>query len=216
MSKQRFEKLIQELADDLPNPSPTRGWTGKFWTSWVSCFALIGLATWYTTYRWPYRAFLPSDLNQPMFWVESAFWIMASIASAVCAYQSSFPVWPKNQAKAFALGLIAALFLYTLTKSGAESFSGEVGLERGGCGIFIFLFGALSAVWMVSIIRKAAPTHLAETGAWAAASTGCLGATFMHMVCPHENIAHLLMWHLTPVVLLVSVGSVTARKVLSW
>jgi hypothetical protein len=216
MSSQKISNLIQNLSKDLSNPSETSGWTGRFWISWVVCFLLVGAATLYTTYRWPYRAYFPADLNQPMFWIESVFWILASISAAICAYQSSFPIWPKNQAKVFTGGLIAALTVYTLSKGGAGSFSSELGLERGGCGIFIFLFGAISAGWMVTVIRKAAPTRLVEAGAWSAASTGCLGATFMHMVCPHENVAHLLLWHFVPIVLLVGIGAGTARKALSW
>jgi hypothetical protein len=216
MSSQKISHLIQNLSQDLSRPSETRGWTGRFWISWILCFVLVGMATWYTTYRWPYRAYLPTDLTQPMFWVESVFWILASIAAAICAYQSSFPIWPKYQTKIFTGGLIAALILYTLTKGGDGSFSSELGLERGGCGIFIFLFGAISAGWMVTVIRKAAPTRLAEAGAWSAASAGCIGATFMHLVCPHENFVHLLLWHFSPVILLVAIGAGTARKVLSW
>jgi hypothetical protein len=216
MSSPKVQQLIQKLAKDLPHRSETRGWTGRFWISWAACFLLTALVTWYTAYRWPQRSYLPSDLADPMFWGEALIWALASVASAMCAYQASFPVWPKSQAKTFAGSLIFALFAYTLAKGGAGSFASEIGADRGDCGIFILLFGSLSAIWMVSVMRKAAPTRLVEAGAWAAASSGCIGGTFMHLVCRQENVAHLLVWHFAPIALLVGAGAIAARKVLSW
>jgi hypothetical protein len=212
--------LIRSLAQDLKNPSESSGWGRKYWVAWSIWLGFYGAATFLCTVLWPELAYFHRDLVNVSFMIQAALWLSAAIAAAAATYQSSFPVWKGVSAKPIALGIIAVLLVITFFgwNSGGSGyeFSTEFNASRGSCGRFMLIMGFFSTAWMMQVIRKAAPARLFETGAWAAATSGAVGAFCMRFVCPYENPAHILVWHLAPILALSMLGAIVGQKALKW
>jgi hypothetical protein len=112
--------------------------------------------------------------------------------------------------------LLVTIFFGWSSAGGGNEFSTEFVASRGSCGRFMLIMGFFSTAWMLHVIRKAAPSQLFETGAWAAATSGAVGAFCMSFVCPYENPAHIFVWHLTPILLLSVLGAIVGQKALKW
>jgi hypothetical protein len=216
----KTENLIQSLTEDLRNPSPTSGWTPRYWLSWLTWLGFYAAATFLCTVIWPDLAYFHPELVNASFVIQFVLWLGAAVASAAATYQSSFPVWKSISAKPIALGIFSILLVlifFGWSPSGAGSeFANEMVANRGSCGRFMLIMGFFSTAWMMQVIRRAAPAKLFETGAWAAATSGAVGALCMRFVCPYENPAHILVWHLTPILALSLLGAIVGKKALRW
>jgi hypothetical protein len=216
--KNKTRNLIHSLAQDVENPSETADWGKKYWIAWAIWLGFYAAATFLCTVMWPELASLRSDLLNGSSLIQIALWLGAAVATAIATYQSSFPVWKGVSAKPVALGIFVVL-LVTICFDWAGlggDFAAEMHADRGSCGRFMLIMGFFSTAWMMIVIRKAAPARLIETGAWAAATSGAVGAFCMSFVCPHENPMHILVWHLVPILALSVVGAIVGQRALKW
>jgi hypothetical protein len=219
----RAQALAKRLASELDQPSPTKNWGVRYWLGAAVWFVLMGVATFLTARTWPDLAYVPHNLIEPRFATEVVLWFVLAAVCAKLTYQSSFPVWAspmhkilKRVAAVLALGLIGSALSRVPADGLASEVTHQLNWSVGACGFFILIFGVCSATWMALTVRKAAPVSLVETGAWSAALAASASVMYMHLVCRHDTMSHIIIWHMVPAVILISLGVVTARKVLAW
>jgi hypothetical protein len=216
----KTENLIENLSLDLKTPSESRDWFVSYWMSWVACAAVMALVTWFASWLLPAHIHLPLDMHRVSFWIETASWFGISFVSGFAAYSSSIPGRAKptytRLAYVFSFLLMVSYLIQSTPEAFAVQVANEAHLLQGPCGVFIALTGLASGAWMLSRVKRAAPVDLAFTATWTATSVGAMAAMFMHLVCSHENPAHLLIWHVFPLVLLILIASAISQRVLRW
>jgi hypothetical protein len=212
MKKEFIDSLAAELK---PRKSPPS--LAVYMFRWSIGIALITILSLWIL---PLRSDLHTKFFEPRFWIESSIWLIAAAISASLVYLSSLPsrLNLRNQWIGWApiVVLVALLLTRLQTDAFALDFSSEMDLYRGRCGIIILLVGVLASTGLFALIRKNAPTRPAFTGAWAAASAGCIGSFMMQFVCQYENAAHLFFWHFLPLLLLGVIGTQFGKKILHW
>ena len=220
IQKKNTSALIRDLAADLDRPSEARNWTLRFWSTFGIGFLLFGLATIWIAESWPTLAYLPTNLADTDFWIETILWVCAAFSCAWVAFQSSYPGNSPKRAMILAGVFLLSVLSWTLMRWSPASLAvetwGEMDLDRGRCGIFTLLSGGFFAAGMFKVLRRAAPTRLGMTGAWSAAAAGSVGSLYMHLICRHENSLHVLIWHILPVWVLAAIGARLGRQRLNW
>jgi hypothetical protein len=215
-----MDKTISDLVSDVKNPAPSANWGRRYWSSWASSFLLMTVLTLWASRRLPSDVHLPENLMSVSFWIEAGLWFVLALLSAFIAYQSSMPTKPTSYllraSYATSFLLAVSLLIRETPSSFASEFSNELHWHRGPCGAFILSTSLVSAIWMFSALRKAAPTRLSFTGAWTLMSVGSLSAMFMHLVCTRETSAHAIIWHIAPMLVLAMAGTAYSRRALRW
>ena len=70
----------------------------------------------------------------------------------------------------------------------------------------VCLIAIVPAGVMLVLARRAAPLRPRRTAGWAALAGLAAGAVGAQVLCPIDVAAHLLIWHLAPVVALSLIG----------
>ncbi len=78
------------------------------------------------------------------------------------------------------------------------------------------LVGAVPAIAMLAMVRQAAPIRLGWTAGLGALAAFGIGAAAAQVLCPIDRPAHLILWHLLPVVGLSGLAALGARRLLGW
>lgn len=215
----RTQELIRQLASDLSRSTVTIRFPFKFWMSFTFLACVTGLSTAYIAQNWPQDAHLPAHISL-VYLIEAALWGFGAIAAAWLSYDAGFPGPGRKNVYRVASVILTVAACCVVWKWSSLSMSEEALMEmdvlRGRCGIFIAGSSAVASACMFFVVRGAAPTRLSWAGLWSAASMSCVGAFFMHLVCPHDNPLHLLVWHFLPIAVLMAVGAVLGSKVLRW
>jgi hypothetical protein len=76
------------------------------------------------------------------------------------------------------------------------------------------LTGLVPVVLIVVLVRRAAPLEFVWTSALSLLAGLALGAIGALFICPIDRAAHLLLWHVTPVVVLTVTGAIAGRALL--
>jgi hypothetical protein len=167
-----------------------------------------------------FREDLLSRLAGPRFLGETLLWLATAAATFSLVYRLSIPgLWRRRDALR---GLVPAALLALLVlvrpepKGAGADWAREMDWYRGFCGPVIFWVGLGQAALMAWVVRKAAPTRLALAGFWIAFGSGAFGSFLMQFVCPKENFAHVVLWHVAPVFVLAAAGAVLGRRLLKW
>jgi hypothetical protein len=214
------QKLIQDLSQKVHEPTESQDWPTQYWASWIGCASIMALLTYVAAALLPDYIHLPTNLRDPRFWVQEGLWLLVALLSARASYVYSFPTERPRESELMLIllmsALCASLFLAIDQISMLRDLGVEAQLDRGPCGGFIALTGALGAGWMFFVIKRAAPIHLSRTATYAALSMATLSSALMHLVCTHENPIHVVIWHLVPVVALGAASAVLGKKLLRW
>ena len=216
----KTKDLIENLSQSLLKPSPTQNWRKQFWVSWCLSFGSMVSLTLLAGYLLPAYLYLPSGAQTVSFWIESFSWLLLSLVSAGIVYQQALaqsihPVLLKLSFTAI-LVLSIVVIVKTTPSALATDMDQELHWIQGPCGLFIFITGLFTVLGLSFIIKKAAPIQLTKTGIWLALSLGALGSLCMHLVCPHENSTHVLLWHVVPLMLLMGLTSKLSEFTLRW
>jgi hypothetical protein len=202
-------KLAREIAPTGAAPSPAAflaGWFGG--AAFLAAFALAVMRL------RPGFALAVTGLE---FWLETSLWLSSGAMSALAVYRLSIPSMRTAPCEQGAILLLSALLLsIAFRASPGGSIAAELDWYRGRCGPIIIGLGAIYSVALFAWLKHAAPTRPTRSGAWAAVSAGLAGSFVLQFVCEHAEPAHLLLWHVTPVILLGTLGAWLGRKALSW
>jgi hypothetical protein len=199
----RITETTQRLVDDL---RPVRRlWSpGARTALWVALEALMLLYLLATRARGDLGALL----TMPGVLLELAAVVTASILLARLAFAAGVPghaVHPGVRVVAFACVALAGVHVLTLP------FRTDLPLSAFAAGAHC---GAQTAVlafvpWLVILValRRAAPFRGALAGALAAGAAFLMAFAFQRLICPVDDMLHLLAWHGLPVVAAVLVSA---------
>ncbi len=223
----RTRKLIDTLAKDATRHSDEsrRGsrslGTGAYGAVWVAGAALIlALSFWLLPLR--------GDFSERIGNLDLAFlfllWSLATLLPAMKVYALAFPDGAlgatARRLTRFVWVPFAGLALFTAGHLRFADFAYQLHREssylNGGCGMVIFVAGALHASLLLAWIRKGATTSPARAGAWAAVSTASFASFIVQFACANENPLHVLFWHFLPLLALTGLAALSARRLLRW
>lgn len=218
----KTEELIKQLSDEqtpatLTSPMAqtarkplfrTLLWWALHLAILILCVALMG-----------YRHDLDLQLQSPAFLAETllCFAIMATASAA-----SSWLALPDAGGKAwlrwlpipFAAGLALLLIARTIMIwSHGGNFDGSSHMD---CTIEIIEIALLPSLITFFMMRKAAPTRLYWAGGLASLSGLALGYLVLRLVEPTDDLLHILLWHLLPMLFCAALGAIIGRYTLRW
>lgn len=211
MSQQTIKHLAQNLTpwksmDSLP----------KFILKWLVLAVLfVGI----NAFWMPWRNDYVTATHDSMFIIESFLWFVLSLTSAFGLYESSFP---QNDVKSYVSisGIIFLILLAFAFKGSSlslqEQWHDEMSNWRGGCGIIISAFAILITPFYLFWAKRGAPKNSGMTGLFAALTSASLGCFLMMLICEQYHLAHLLIWHFTPLLVTCLMGYQITKKLLRW
>ena len=84
------------------------------------------------------------------------------------------------------------------------------------CTVLILAFSFVPMVAVYYMLSRGAATHPARCGALALLAAAATGALGMQILCPAQEAAHLLAWHIVPTVGMGALGYLLGRLLLRW
>lgn len=187
-------RLSASLAAELD--APKRPWWQDAALFVVASVALFACGCFMFESRLP-----PSAIASEV-WAQS----LSLLAVALIAGVAALAPWPQRTARPWILGgLVAGSVLVTQVLSmEAGSFSFHL-----GCFGWELVCSAIPAALAILAARQHAPRlSRAMVLGWAAGTTSL---AVMQLKCPHRDVGHLLLFHVTPL-LLVVVATMLARR----
>jgi hypothetical protein len=205
-------QLIRELAEGLEPvravPSPlalTAAWLAGSWLFVTVAMLLVA----------PMRPGFLGDLQEsPRFALETLLGVAAGFCAIGTAFAMAIP-GPVSSARRLALalgGLLlwAGAYVYGLHDPALEpSMAGK----RPTCVYEVVLWGAPVMLAGLAVMRRMAPLDRVATGVIVGAASGAIPALLMQIGCMYEP-AHILSYHLAPVIVLAGLGAVAGPLLL--
>ncbi len=206
------EQLIARLADTAEPLRAVRlrtlslRWIGGFVAYAALLIAITGVAENFA-----------AAFTHPLFAIElallGALVISAVFASAILAfpdrYQRSRFVWLPF---VLAIALIA-LLVVDFNRAPIQMPPLGHGYECLSC---ISLYALLPGAWLLFQLRTLASTHAGMAGAMALISSFSMGALALRVKESTDDVAHVLVWHYLPTLLVAALGVVLGRRLLKW
>ena len=218
-----IDKTISKLVDDLKLPKTKNFWFLQYWGTWGLCFLSMAALTVVALTLAPQKVYFPESLGRISYWLPSILWLGFAIFSAMIGYQSAYPGRSTTLATRINSLFLFLLLVGLVIQATPSVIAGSMNeltegfhLSRAPCGIFILSLGMISAIGMFFVLKRAAPTRLNFTGFWAATSMGAIASFMMNLVCPHESASHVFLWHITPLLLLGTMGMRMSTRLLRW
>jgi hypothetical protein len=169
-------------------------------------------------YLLPLREDLSAQVRDAHFDLESFFWLILALSSAVVAYRSALLPSAIRKFSNYALASFIALLMALLFREDflniKNEFIGEFVFKRGGCGLCILMISTLASMAFCFWVRRFIPTQIELTLLWAGLSAGFLAIFVMQFFCFHSNPMHIFIWHFTPVLMTAISGSFIGARFL--
>ncbi len=139
---------------------------------------------------------LATQLLRARYLLEFGLLVGAAVGAATAALQTAVPGRDPRQA----LSVAAALALLGTAALASEPASGAGTLGAGvRCAACIAVFGLLPWILLFVAVGRAAPLDGRAAGAYVGAAAFTIGAASVRLACPIDDHAHLLAWHVVPV-----------------
>lgn len=200
----RTEDLIITLASEARPVTPLRSPAARA-TVWAA--ASIGALALGVMIRAPRGDFLAA-LQRPFYLAEGLVTLAVALAAAATALTLCVPGAERTRlvrwAPVLAAGVWVGLMAATLVGQGAPvaAFAREPVIYE--CVTRTVTFGLVPAVLLFAMVRRAAPLERRWNAGLAALGAFALGALGTQIDCAIDRPAHLLLWHMAPVGLLVA------------
>ena len=205
--------LIQELSKQakpvkrLPPPyQRCICWLGSAMLCLGVGVALIGLRPDFDE-KWMTGAFL----------VQAALTLSVAVLSAVGAFTLSVPSEEKRAltglAPLVALGSWIAFLIISLMMSPEGMLSPGSGMA---CVRDIIILALPPAGILFFMIHRAAPLMLRWAGVLISLSVAAFGALGTQLICRNDDLPHILMWHVIPVLVIGGAGAILGERLLRW
>ena len=203
----RTEDLIQELARDAqpvtPVPPIARrllGWVVLAAVSFGVVLFLMGV-----------RRDLGDSSDRIDFAFEAALLIITALSAAVGALTVSVPGAERSPLVRWAPVIAAAASI--VWAAGELVYAAATGAPTGRltfawhCVYKTSAVGAVPGVALFLMVRRAAPMHAAWAGLLAVLATAAVGVLGANTICPNDRPLHMLLWHVTPLMLFAALGA---------
>lgn len=169
----------------------------------------------------PFREGISEQFFEPAFMMGTMVWLLISVLSLNALLKQTVKgESPKNETLAIGILFVLMLLGYLVHYNPLgikEEFIQEMDWYRGRCGPIIFLTSILlSTGFSYYIVKKLAPLEPLKTAFWTGLASGATSSFLMQFVCAHENLLHVLIWHVTPIALFCGVTVLIGQKVFRW
>lgn len=212
---------IDNLIDDLTSEGVKKALPKPFIQTlywFVPTFILIAMATYFMGIR--------HDMHDKMY---QGFYLLELISLAVtilvCTftafsysrpdlYQKSWMIW-------VTLAILPTPFIFGCL--GASEFLSMVSFEESlhnhmgqKCATCVTLFAIPSVIALFTMLRLGTSPHPGVTGFLAAIASTLLSYTVLRVNEANDNPAHIIVWHVFPVVMIAAIGFVAGYFILRW
>lgn len=207
--------LIDSLAADL-KPTPPLTQSGGMARAGLAALAAIGISIFGIGIR---RDLLAGQLD-PVFLLSSGLFLLLACASAWSVVQMSRPHVGNHQTGlVWAIAMAAMLpvsGLLTWIVSLASGGTLTVDEEGWKCLVMGTALGAFMAAGLTLWLRRGAPTSPERAGLLTGIAAGSSGMFAFALHCPHNDIAHIGLWHGLTVVVGAGLGRWIVPSMIRW
>jgi hypothetical protein len=212
----RTDELIQQLAGDLEPVRPLRpiavrvaGWLALAAGSLATVMLLMGV-----------RRELGDASDRADFAVEALLLLVTALSAAAGALVISVPGAERSRLVRV-VPLLAAVAC-VMWAAGELVFAAATGATTGRltfawhCVYKTTSVAAVPGVALFLMLRRAAPMHAVWAGALAVLATTAVGVLGANIICPNDRPMHMLLWHVTPLILFATFGGWLGSRLLRW
>ena len=214
MTMTNFDKLIDTLASDAPPVQRQSTGSGR---AMLAIVAAATIAAVFATYG--FRDDIIAGTPAPMVGLGAGLMLILAMAAGAGAIRMARPqVGAASSGAPWALATL--LLLPVLAIAGiaarpelASGMEAESGLRCLSVGI---VAGSASLAFLTLWLRRGAPVA-PERAAWLAGlASGAIGALAVTLECPHNELAHLGVWHVAAVLVTTVAARLTLPRLLRW
>jgi hypothetical protein len=205
---------LSMLIDDLEPVTPVRK-TLPLTLSAAITLAAIALITWFQGMRADVLAGHPDE----MFLIRSGVLLLLGGATAHAVTSMASPSVGRSQngwqmaLAAAVLFPLAAIIVATTGDIGPALSAMNSGLR---CMAYSLIGGLATAVPMVLMLRKGAPTSPERAGWLTGIAAGGLGAFAYNLHCPFNNVVYIGLWYSLALGICAVVGRLVVPKLIRW
>jgi hypothetical protein len=205
---------VSALVDDLEPVKPLNK-TLTLALSAAITVAAIGLIVWFQGMRADVVAGRPSE----MFLIRSGVLLLLGGATAHAVTSMASPSVGRSQ-NGWQMALAAAVLfpLSALIVGTTGDFGPALSAMNSGlrCIAYSLIGGLSTAVPMVFMLRKGAPTSPERAGWLTGIAAGGLGAFAYNLHCPFDNIVYIGLWYSLALVFCALVGRLVVPRLIRW
>lgn len=165
------------------------------------------------------RTDLAAQCQQNSFWCEAIVLVGLIVSSSMSAIWLSYPdLRQQRWVVALPLPFLAA-YSFLLISRALVPVTATAALEADhniACGLCITMFALIPGFMLFRIMRRYATAHPSSAGALALLASASIGNLALKFAEANDSVPHLLLWHVTPIILLGFVGGWLGKKFLSW
>lgn len=200
------EQLIQDLSSGLAPVTPLESPVKRVFR-WLGVIVLCLFAGFFLTgVREDWRVVFSS----PILIAQNVLILLGILSSSVAAILLSVPGNERRKSTGVIV-LIPFLAWGVLVLIGAmvaPEFSPGIGIS---CMADISVFAILPASFLFYFLRKGSVLRIQSAGFYALLAAAGVGAWALQFTCHNDELAHLLLWHFLPVLVLGFLGSRLAQ-----
>jgi len=212
-----IDNLISELADEgVKKPLPNPFMQTLYW--FIPTFIIMGIATYFLGIR----PDIHDKIGNPIYVAEILSLLLTTMAFTLTAFYYSRPdIYQKPW-------IIWAAFLslpvpFVFGYIGASDFLTMVGFEESlhnhmgkKCSTCITVFAIPAIITLFSMLRLGASVHPGKTGMLASVAAAILSYTVLRVNEANDNPAHIIVWHVFPVIFIAFIGILAGYIFLRW
>ena len=169
----------------------------------------------------PFHEGLSIHFFEPVFMTGTVLWFLIAVVSLNALLKQTVKgVTPKLEMLAIGLllGLMFLAYFATFEFSAIrDEFIQEMDWYRGRCGPIIFVTSIfLASGFSYYTVKRLAPLEPGKSAFWTGLASGATSSFLMQFVCAHENLLHILIWHVTPIALFSGLTVIIGQKLFRW
>jgi hypothetical protein len=159
------------------------------------------------------RPDLITQLVSPLYLLEVAALALAASLAAAMALSAAVPGQePTRRSVALLLGFIAVAAVLLCRIAVSTDLTVASFIDTGlGCALLTTELALIPWITLLWALRRGAPLASAAGGALVGAAGFLMAFTLMRLVCPLDELLHLLTWHGGPVLLGVVISTALGR-----
>ena len=206
--------FIDALADDLSPVQPIR------LTHGIALVALAAVATVVLVELVDglWRGIMTGAPSVEFFLTNGILGLLGAASSFAVLKMATPHVGNSHEGARWSAGMLALLPVTALLMLGIGGFAAALTQDMYGLGCFVAgsAFGLITAAALVTWLRRGAPVSLAAAGTYTGIAAGAIGSFAFGLACPVDDIGHLGIWHVAPVILSALVGRFAVPPLVRW
>jgi hypothetical protein len=207
--------LIDSLVDDL---TPVRRLDARVGTSVAALMAFSTMAL--ATGVFGLRSDIVAGKPDSLFLLASGLVLILALAASLTVIRMSRPsVGQAHGGWVWAAIGVSLLPLGALLSLGIGGLSPELTSEAGrgfDCLIKAASLGLGFAVFHILLLRRGAPTSPERAGWLVGVASGCLGSFAYGLHCPSNDLVHMGVWHVLPIIISAGLGRIAIPSLVRW